>query len=53
MHKSEFVHKDEVQKILRDFEIQVDYLISGRGPDLVTVNIKIESLLISGLNRSG
>ena len=34
MHNSEFVRENETHKILLDFEIQTDHLISSRQPDL-------------------
>ena len=40
MHNPESVLENEMHKILRDFEIQTDHLISTRGPDLVIVNKK-------------
>ena len=40
MHKVESVQENELQKILRDFEIQIDHLISARRRDLVIVKKK-------------
>ena len=40
MHNPESVLENEMHKILWEFEIQTDYLISARRPDLVIVNIK-------------
>ena len=40
MHKSEFVLENETHKILLDFEIQTDHLISVEGSDLVIVKKK-------------
>ena len=37
MHYPESVLESETHKILWDFEIQTDHLISARGPDLVIV----------------
>ena len=42
MHNPESVQKNETYKFIWDFEIQTDYLISGRRPDLVRVNKKTE-----------
>ena len=38
MYKQEAVLENETHKVLRDFEIHIDYLISARWPDLVIVN---------------
>ena len=38
MYNSESVLENEMHKILWDFEIQTDHLISARRPDLVIVN---------------
>ena len=35
------VLKKEMHKILRDFEIQTDHLISARRPNLITINKKV------------
>ena len=43
--------KNETHKILWNFDIQTDHLISARRPDLVKVNKK-DNLLNSGLHRS-
>ena len=40
MHNPEYVWKIETYKILLDFEIQTDHLISSRRPDLMIVNKK-------------
>ena len=40
MHSPTSVLENETQKLLWDFEIQTDYLISVRRPDLVRVNKK-------------
>ena len=37
MHKPESVLENEMHKILWDFEIQMDHLISARRPDLVLI----------------
>ena len=52
MYYPEFVHENETHKILWDFEMQTDHLISARRPYLVIVNEK-ENLRNSGLCRSG
>ena len=38
MHNQESVVENETYKLLSDFEIQTDHLISTRRPDLVIVN---------------
>ena len=53
MHNPEFVLESETHKILKDFEIQTDHLISARWPDLVIVNKKKENLPNWGLCLSG
>ena len=40
MHNAEFVLKNETHKLLWDFEIQTDHLISARQPDLLIVHKK-------------
>ena len=40
MHNPEFVQENETHKILWDFGIQMDHLISARRLDLVIVNKK-------------
>ena len=40
VHKRESVLKNETHKILWDFEIQTDHLISAKRPDLVIDNKK-------------
>ena len=40
MHKSESVRENEMHKVLWDFEIQTDHLISARQLDLVIINKK-------------
>ena len=52
-HNSESALENEVHKILWDFDIQTDLLISARRPDLITVKNKKANLLNSGLCRSG
>ena len=39
-HNPESVQEDETHKILWDFEIQTDHLISARQPDLIIINKK-------------
>ena len=46
MHNPYSAHKNETHKILWDFEIQTDYLISVRQPDLVIFNKKKRSCSI-------
>ena len=41
MQKPESVLLNEMHKVLWDFEIQTDHLISTRWPDLVIINKKI------------
>ena len=52
MHNSEPVLDNETHEILWDFEIQTNYLISARRPDLVIVK-KEENMMNCGLRRSG
>ena len=40
MHNLESILENEMHKLLWDFEIQTDHLISARQPDLVIVNKK-------------
>ena len=40
MHNPESVLKNETHKLLTDFKIQTDHLISARRPDLIIVNKK-------------
>ena len=42
MHKPESVRENEIHKILRDLEIQMDYLVPARKPDLILINEKAE-----------
>ena len=37
MHNPESVLENEMQKVLWDFEVQADYIISARRPDLVII----------------
>ena len=41
MHKLESFLDNETYKVLRDFEIQTNYLISARRPDIVKVRTKV------------
>ena len=45
MHNPESVLENEMQKLLCDFEIQTDDLISARWPDLGIINNKKQNLL--------
>ena len=40
MHNPESVLENETHKLLWDFDIQTDHLISARRPDLVIINKK-------------
>ena len=40
MHNVAFVQKNELHKLLCDFEIQTDHLISARRPELVIIKKK-------------
>ena len=42
MHNSKSVFDNEIHKLLWDFEIQTDLLISAKRPDLVIVNKRRE-----------
>ena len=42
MHNQESVLENEIHKLLWNFEIQMEYLISDRQPDVVIVNEKRE-----------
>ena len=57
MYNPESVLKNEMRKILWDFEIQTDHQISARWPDLVIVKKSIkrkrENLINSGRCRTG
>ena len=44
MYNPVSVLENETQKVLRDFEIQTDHLISARRPNLVKVNKKENQL---------
>ena len=53
MHKPESILENEMHKFLWDFEIQTDFLILARRPDLVIVNKTKENLPNSGLCSPG
>ena len=53
MHKPEFIQENETHKLLWDFEMQTDHLISARKPDLVVIIQKKENLPNSGLCPPG
>ena len=40
MYKQEYVLKNDTHKLLRDFDIQMDTLISARRTDLIIINKK-------------
>ena len=40
MHKPESTLENETHKILWDFEIQIDYLVLARRPEIVIINKK-------------
>ena len=54
MHNPESVLENEMQKILWDFKIQTDHLISARRPDIVRVEKKKkkENMPNSGLCKT-
>ena len=39
MHNPAFVQENDTHKLLWDFDIQMDHLISSRRPDLIIVNL--------------
>ena len=49
-YNPESVLKKETHKLLRDFEIQTDHLISARRPELVNVNKKKRTCRIVGFD---
>ena len=49
MHNPESVLENETHKILCDFQIQTDHLISARRPDLMIINKKKNNLRNRGL----
>ena len=40
MHNQAYVQENDTHKLLWDFDVQTDRLISVRGPDLITRNTK-------------
>ena len=44
MHKPAPVQENDTQKLLWDFNIQTNYLIPARRPDLIIINKKQENL---------
>ena len=52
MHNLESVQENESHKLLWDFEIQTDHLISTRRPDLVIVDKLKENKTNKGFCRS-
>ena len=40
IHNPEFVLENETHKLLRDFDIQTDHVISAKRPDLIIINKK-------------
>ena len=53
MHNSESVPENETHKLLWDFEIRTDHLISAWRPDLIILNKKKENLTNYKLSCSG
>ena len=53
MHNPESVPENETHKLLWDFDIQADHLISARRPDLIIINIKRENSQDCGLFCTG
>ena len=53
MYKPESDLKNEMHRIILDFEIQTDHLIPGRRPDLVIVNKKKKNLKRERQNHWG
>ena len=51
-HKPESVRKNDAYKIVRDFEIQTDDLITERRPDIVIINKKQINCRIVEVNFS-
>ena len=45
MHNPESVKENEMHKLLWDFEIQTDHLISARQPDFIIINRKKRTCL--------
>ena len=53
MHKPLTILKIEMQKILKDFEIQTNRLIQAKRPNQVIINKKKENLRYSWFRRPG
>ena len=53
MHNSAPVLENETHKLLWDFDIQTDHLISARRPDLKIINNKKENLQNCGFWSPG
>ena len=53
MHNPAPVLENDTHKLLWDFNIQTDHLISARGPDLIIINKKKENLQNCRLFCSG
>ena len=51
MHNPESILENETHEVLWDFEIQTDYLILAKRPDLMIAKLK-DKLPNSGLRRS-
>ena len=49
MHNPEPILENDAHKLLWDFDIQTDHLISARKPDLIIINKKKESAKLSTL----
>ena len=49
MHNAEYVLENDTHKLLWNFEIQTDHLISARRPDLVIINKKERACRIMDL----
>ena len=51
MYKPESMLENEIHKLLLDFKIQTEHLISARWSDLIIINNKKENLQNCGLCR--
>ena len=51
MHNPESILENETDRILRDFEIQTDPLISARRPDLVEGNPKAPFSIVKKIKK--
>ena len=49
MHNPALVLENDTHKLLGNFDIQTDHLISGRRPDLMIINKKRKSAKLSTL----